>query len=301
MLNSYRKHDAVLVVCQNYDTQVIEVAGINDKAKRLTGYSDEDTVGKPLANIISGDLIELIEEYVDFKDRNHDLGDVLAKVRDLKIRDTSDRILEFRLRIVRCEAVEGNPVFHLVLHDEELDRENEAFKKVLHENFKGHEVIEERTGLPDRQSLLKDMELVQHHQQKKVFSACFAVMEVDGMDVIRHQYGEDGCYEVVGYVGRLCKQRLRREDEVGVLSSRALGLILMQITPESSRIVLNRLRWSISSMPMIMNNGNRLDLTVSVAFHIVREARPEAIAERCEQALREIRARGGNLIQEVQL
>ncbi len=299
MLNAYRKNDAVLIVCQNYQHQTIEIAGTNDKAREVTGYNDDDIIGKPLLDFVVGELPELIAEYIDFENSNYDLGDVLAKIRNIKIRTKSGSIVEFNLRVVRCEAVGSNPIFHLVLQDEDIDRENSLFKQVLHENFKGHEILDEHTGLPDRQSMIKNLELVQHYQQKKCFGACFAALEVDNIVNLRRQYGDNTAYEIMSHIGKLCAQRLRSEDEVGIMSADVLGLILMNITGESARIVLNRLRWSISSMPMIVSDGRRIDLTVSISYHMLHDDNIEEMVAACEQALLENRDKGGNLIHEV--
>lgn len=299
MLHTYRKHDAVIVVCQNNEKQVVEIAAMNNRAELLTGYRVDEILGKPLMDYLSPKLVDLIREEIRYSDPGFDFGDVLSKTFDFQFIHKNGEQMEFRLRLVRSEAVDRNPVFHLVLEEEAVYREHEAFKKILSENFKGHEVIDSATGLPDRHSLLKDLELVQYYTKKKEFQACFAVMELDDYEAMRTRSGEDFCQQALSHIGKLCRQKLRKEDAVGKMSAQAIGMILMQITPESSRIVLNRLRWSIGSIPLILNDGKKLEATVSVSFVMLDESDPEKLMLQCERQLQGGREKGKNLLHEV--
>lgn len=299
MLQHYRKQDAVFIVCQNYEKRMLEMAGANDKAKQLSGLTDEAMVGMPLQDFISGDLKDLIDEDINYSDHNYDLGDILAKTRVIQLKTADGGVREMRLRVVRSEAFDANPVFHLIMLDETEERENEQFRKIIAENFKGNEHLDEHTNLPDRQSLLKDIELIQHYQKKKLFGACIAVMQVDRIEKLRAQRGQEVCYELLTDLSRLCLQRLREEDLVGLVSDKALGLILMQISPDSARIVLNRLRWSISSIPIILDDGSRVDISVSIAFHMCDNATAEEMLMACEKDLEDADAHGGSLIRDI--
>ncbi len=299
MLHQYRKHDAVIVICQNNENQAVEIAALNERAEALVGYPVADLVGKPLVDFVSHKLAELILEDLNYNDPTHDLGDVLSKTYDFQFRHQAGDMLEFRLRLVRSESVGRNPVFHLVLQEERIYREHEAFKKVLGENFKGHEVIDEKTGLPDRSSLIKDLELVQYYTLKREFSACFAVVELDHFSDLQQTQGDDFCTRALSHIGQLCRQRLRKEDAIGVMSAHAVGMVLMQITPESSRLVLNRLRLSIHAMPMLDKNGKKVETSVSISFLMISEADIETQMINCEQGLTAQRGKAFNQMIEI--
>lgn len=299
MLHQYRKNDAVIVICQNNESRAVEIAAINEFAQALTGYASEELVGKPLVDYLSDKLATLIREDLVYNDPGFDLGDVLSKTYDLQLKHKNGTLEEFRLRLVRSESIGRNPVFHLVLQEEHVFREHEAFKKILSENFKGHEVLDEAVGLPDRHSLLKDLELVQYYTLKKQFSACFAVIELDQFDKLANQYSEAFATQALSHIGQLCRQRLRKEDAIGVMSKRALGMVLMQITPESSRLVLNRLRLSIHSLPMLDEQGRKVEISVNISFIMLDESDPEQMMFKAEKALSEQRGRGHNLLLEV--
>ena len=217
---------------------------------------------------------------------------MLARVHDIQLRDKQNRYIQFRLRVVRAEVLGPNPLFHLVLQDEVLLREEEGIKKILRENFAGHEVLDEVTGLPDRASLIRDMELVQHHASSKEFTACFATMTIDHLHEIVESHGEQVALQAIKHVGMVCRQRLRTDDMVGVVDTNVLGLLLLYITPESSRVVLNRLRWAISTMPHILDHGEKLTVTVSVSFAMLDHGAPEGILRQCEKDLKTLHQAG---------
>ena len=286
MLSTYRKHDVVLIICQNNASMRVEIAGANEKAQEVIGKTAEELAGTLLSDLLEESLNSHITEELRFTDPHEDLGDVLAKTHSMKIRIASGGMQEFRLRLVRSEVVEMNPTFHFVLQNEESQRENEAFKRILNENFKGHEIIDDKTGLPNRASLLKDLELVQHYKQKKHFSAAFAILRIDGGAQTREEIGASDMGQILTHIGQICRQQLRRDDQITLASGHSLGLILMDITPESCRIVTNRLRSAITAMPIIMNSGNRHDISVSLCFHMINTLIPEDMLQRCEEKLR---------------
>ncbi len=295
MLNTYRRHDAVLIVCQDNSKQCIEVAAINEQAQKITGYGTEEVVGIPLQDIVDDSLREVLNDRVEFKDGHDDVADALMRVRQLSLKNKNGSMQEFRLRVVRSEVMDSNPTFHLVLEDERAAQENDGFKQVMKENFQGHEVLEEQTGLPNRASLMKDLELFQFFAKKREATACFAVLQLDNAEELSAMMGAQVPYQVLKHLGQLCVQRLRNEDTVGLFSGEALGLILMQITPESARVVLNRLRWSAASMPVILDTGKRVDPQISIAFHMVGDASPETIMIRCEDKVKLSSTEGGSL------
>lgn len=299
MLNTYRRHDAVLVVCQNNAAQKIEVAAINEQAQKITGYGPEEVVGRSLLDLVDTQLCELLTERVNYAKEHDDVADALSRVRNLSLRTRQGEMQDFRLRVVRSEVMDRHPTFHLVLEDERMASEADSFKQVLKENFKGHEVLEERTGLPNRLSLMKDLELFQFFAQKRETTACFAVLQLDNAAQLSAMMGAQVPYQVLKHLGQLCGQRLRSEDTVGLLSGEALGLILMQITPESARVVLNRLRWSAASMPVILETGKRVDPEISIAFHMIGDSGPEKIMVSCEERVKTGATAEGGVLHEV--
>jgi diguanylate cyclase (GGDEF)-like protein len=276
----------------------VEIAAINDEAARVTGYTNEDLVGKPLANILPERVSSTITEFVEFAENKNDLFFVLSKIRNFSIKTRDGREMEFKLRIIHGESVDRNPWFHLVLIDEEKLRQVNAFRNVLQANFKGHEVIDEHTGLPDRASLIKDLEMVVYHVQKKEVSASFAVIDINDYEGQRMKHGEETCFRLHQHIGYICKLKLRAEDTIGTLSDRSLGIILIDAPQDPAHMVLNRLRWAIGVSPMQVAAKQELVAQVNIGFTQIdgQISHLEAL-EKCEEFMESLRPKANNSIQ----
>jgi diguanylate cyclase (GGDEF)-like protein len=298
ILDTYRKSDAVLIVCQNNTKKMIEIAAINDEARNVLGYSNEELMGQPLERILPGRIGSTIAEYVEFEDDQNDLLAVLNKVRNFSVKSHEGKEIEFRLRIIRGEAIDHNPWFHLVLVNEEKLRRSNAFREVLKENFKGHEILDERTNLPDRSSLIKDLELVVYSVRNKDISASFAVLDINHYDRFYKSYGSEICHNLHQHIGQICKLKFRAEDTIGTLSDRLIGLILIDAPQESARMVLNRLRWAVSISPMQVTPKEELLAQVNVSFtQIDGKISESEILNKCEKHMDDIREKSKNSIQ----
>lgn len=264
-LESYRKSDAVVIVCQNNRKKMLEIAALNDEAVLVTGYSGEDIVGRPLSLLLPERISNTISEFIEYEEGKTDLLSILSKMNKFSIKNRDNREQEFRLRIISGEPVDRNPCFHMVLIDEEKTRDKKAFRAIIKENFKGHEVIDPRTDLPDRNSIIKDLELMIYYVHDKNIRASFAVVDINYYDKFLAEYGEQGCFALHSHISNIFKQRLRVEDTIGTLSERTLGMILVDASQEEARIVLNRLRWAISISPLRLK-GEEVIAQVNICF-----------------------------------
>lgn len=297
VLDSYRKSDAVIIVCQNNAKKHIEIAALNDEAVYVLGYGNEDLVGKMLSTVLPDRIASTIEEFVEYDDGNNDLLTVLGKVRSFAVKNAKGGEAEFKLRVIRGDAIDHNPWFHLVLVDEEKQRKDNAFRDVLRENFKGHEVIDARTGLPNRLSIIKDLELVVYHVRERKLSASFAIIDINHYDSLVKDYGVETCNRLHRHVAQVCRLKLRGEDTVGTLSERSLGIILVDADQEPARMVLNRLRWAIGATPLELPKKD-LVAQVNVSFtQIDGKISETEILEKCEGFSVEQRKQVHNAVQ----
>lgn len=264
-LDSYRKADPVFIVCQNNAKKILEIAAVNEEAARVTGYSNEEIVGRPLSLVLPERINSVIDEFVEYENDKTDLMAVLTKVRQFAIRKHDGKEAEFKLRIVTGESMDNNPWFHLVLVDEQRIRDANAFRAIIRENFKGHEVIDARTGLPDRMSLVKDIELITYYVRDKGIEASFAVADINDYERLCKEHGQETCHALHRHISEVFKQKMRTEDTLGTLSERTLGIILVGASQEEARMVLNRLRWAISVSPFELD-GQQIVAQVNLSF-----------------------------------
>ncbi|HEU5046677.1 MAG TPA: diguanylate cyclase [Rickettsiales bacterium] len=296
-LDSYRKADAVFIVCQNNAKRILEIAALNDEAARVTGYQNEEIVGRPLSLILPERINSLIDEFVEYENDKTDLMGVLTKVRQFAIRKNDGKEAEFKLRIVCGESMDNNPWFHLVLVDEQRVRDANAFRAIIKENFKGHEVLDTRTGLPNRLSLIKDIELITYYVRDKGITASFAVADINNYEQLHEKYGEEICNGMQRHISEVFRQKMRTEDTIGTLSERTLGVVLVGASQEEARMVLNRLRWAISVSPF-QCDGQEVAAQVNLCFtQIDGKVSNLELLQKCEQHMIDQRATAANSLQ----
>src|SRR5580693_2113975 len=101
ILDSYRKSDAVVIVCQNNADKAVEIAAVNEEAAKVIGLGNEELVGKPLTGILPERIAGAITEFVEYGEDGNDLLAVLSKVRDFSVKTADGREARFKLRVIR--------------------------------------------------------------------------------------------------------------------------------------------------------------------------------------------------------
>ncbi len=286
MILGYRSNDAVITICQNNRTKSIEISEINPHAAEVLGYKPAELVRKPITHILPPRIAELLTEYVEFADDANDVGAVLSKVQSFSVMGHDGKERGFRLKVVRAESNDGAFVFRLVLQDKVGLRKNEALRKVIQDNFKGHEVIDRDTGLPDRNSLAKDIELMGYYNNKSDLRSNFGVLQLDHYDELFSQYGRQACQAMMHHLAMMSRQNLRPDDVVGSLGYKRLGVLMLDTNQETARMVCNRLRWQIAANPFHLPDKSTLGLSVSTSFAaVIGGMGDKNLIDDCEAAL----------------
>jgi len=301
MMLGYRSNDAVITICQNNGSKSIEISDINDIAEEMLGYKNAELAKKPLHQLLPPRIGELLSEYVEFEDDANDVGSVLSKVQSFSVVGKDGKENGYRLKVVRAEAVNNTIVFKLVLQDRAGLRKNEALRKIIQDNFKGHESLDPATGLPDKYSLAKDIELMGYYNSKSELRSCFALLQVDYYDDLFSQYGRAICQEMIKHIAAISDHNLRPDDVVGSVGHKRVGVLLLDTTPESARMVCNRLRWQIAANPFLLADKTTLGLSVSTAFsRIGGRVSDRNLIDDCSAALDALGKSAANALLEVE-
>jgi diguanylate cyclase (GGDEF)-like protein len=300
MLLGYRSNDGVVTICQNNAAKSIEIRELNATAADMLGHSSAELAGQPLERILPPRIAELMKEYVEFGNDIQDVGVVLGKVQSFAVLGKDGKETGYRLKVVRAESTGSQITFKLVLQDKMGLRKNEALRTAIQENLRGHEVLDPDTGLPDRYSLGKDIELMGFYNSKSDLRTCFAILQVDHYDELFSQYGRPTCQAIVKHVASICRQNLRPDDVVGSVNYKRLGVLLLDTTPESARMVFNRLRWQIAANPFALPDRTTIGLSVSISFaRVTGRVNDKHLVDDCSAALDELGAGVANALAEV--
>lgn len=297
MLIDYRNNDAVITICQNNKAKSITISEINEAVGDIAGFEASDLVGKPLSAILPARIAELLTEYVEFEDDSNDVGAVISKVQSFSIVSRNGQEKAYKTKISRLPSSGGTMFFSLVLQDALGNRKNEAVRKVIRDNFKGHESLDMQTDLPDKASLVKDIDLMKRHGNSNAILSCFAILQIDDYDKFLAQKGISLGNELMKHVASIAARTMRPDDVVGCVGDGRLGVLLVDITRGSERLVLNRLRWQIASNPYSAAHSEPIELSVSISFYGISEySSDRQVIEQCEAALDKLGAKSHNIL-----
>lgn len=300
MMPGHRSNDAVVTICQNNSAKSIKITDINKPGEELLGYSASELADTNLKDILPPRIATLLAEYVEFEPDANDVGQVLSKVQSFSTIGKNGKETGFRLKIVRSDATADSIKFELILQDKNGLRKNEALRAAIRENFKGHQVLDPDTGLPDRYSLGKDVELMGYYSNKSDIRSCFAVMQLDHYDELLSQYGRQTCQAIMKHIALLTQQSLRPDDVVGVVNYKRVGVLLIDTSIESARMTVNRLRWQIAANPFALADKTSIGLSVSIAFSRVGgRMGDKSVLDHCDEVLENMGASAINVLTEV--
>lgn len=296
MSSPFRKTDAVLTVAQDNVKRTIEVTAANDIASNLTGYSIEELRGHNFRELVPEKISEMLDDYVEFEPGANDVGDVLRKVRDFQLVSREGNVIHLRLKILRHPS-QILDEYLLILQDEAGQKETDSFLTMLRENLNGHTSLNADTGLPDRSSIAKSLEMIPLHLERINNGVCFAVLELDQYDAILNKYGISSCHKTMQAMASICQQNLRGNDMVMQFDSNRLGLILIGANDQSAKMVLNRLRWLIAGHANSLPHGQEMQTSVTVVLKAIdAHSKPEELFSLFEKKLKEKPYDSSNLV-----
>lgn len=290
MVQPTRKDDAALILCQNNDKKIVEIQQVSESAAKVLGYEVYELIARPFTMVVGARVKEAIEEDVEYSESGRDVEDVIRKLRDFKIRTKSGEEIIVNIKILRDPAQDHHAWFRLILKDEQRQREERSVRTLIREHLAGVQVQAPITQLPDRYSAEQALNLVTNYVSSQGLQACFAAVRIDRHPKNIERYGKIPCQKLLQHVASCCQSKFRADDIVCQLSDTTMGMVLFDITPDSARVVLNRLRWFIASHRI--NFGGKVDfsVTVSVFFtNVTAESGTKAL-ERIEAAVEQLGA-----------
>jgi diguanylate cyclase (GGDEF)-like protein len=299
MFQAYRSNDAVITIRQDNERRAIDIRELNDSAQEVLGYPAETVAGRALSELLPARIRTLLDEYVEFDQDGNDVGTVLGKVQSFCVVDNGGKEHAFRLKVLRSESLDRHLYFRLILQNKASVRKDEAFRAALRDNFKGHEILDADTGLPDRNSIAKDLELVVYYAHKEALRACLAIFDLDGAKDIIRKHGKEVGHGIIKHIAMLAKQNLRLDDTIGTLAEGRVAILLMDTNLESARMVLNRLRWLVAANPYFLPDKSTLPITVSIGFAPIGDISNKTLLADSERFMDHLPQGGGNALVQI--
>lgn len=292
-----RKGDIIISVTQDNDEKSILIETADASIENTIGYEAEELVGMDLRTILIPSVNEIINTHLDFEMGGSDLGAVLNKVRDFGFITKLGYEIKLNMRISRSVSDNENPKFELILKD--FSEISEGSKSALR-NFRGKQVLDKETGLPDKASFMKEAEFINFCVGKGRLFASFALISIDGLNNVFKQYGKENTRKIIRELVSRCRINFRDDDIIGSIGDNLIGVILLDAQSAIAKNPLNRLRWQIASHPFDVGENEQATITLSIIYcEVNKDKSVEKAIEICQAELDELRKSGGNKIAEV--
>lgn len=270
MPGPFRSTDAVLTITQNNNEKSISISAVNENAAKLLGVDGKVLVGTALENVVSPKVKEALHDYVEFEAGANDVGQVLRRIRDFRVKNAQGKEIPLKLKVERHNSSEFDE-FMLIMHDEIANREFTAAVAAMHRVFWDEGTKYPDTELTDRATLERGLQVVDAQREKIPNGVSLAVVELDGAEELIASRGIGECHEVLKAVAHAIQQNLRGNDVIAQYDDRRLVVVLIGAGAEASKIVLNRLRWLIGGVSL-REGGKKGAHTVSVAYNEIGAA-----------------------------
>ena len=294
-----RKGDGVMIVLQNNAHKRLILRDANEVLCNLLGYAEGDLKEREFQEVLGAKLAQMLKEDLEYADEAPDMGELLARQREVKLRHRLGHELVLPLTISRLMAQGHDACFQLVVPNEIDGRAQQQLKDFLKLNLEGRQQIDPATGLPDRATAHTYLGLLKNYIAGNGMQAAFVVIRVDRYEKSLARYGKQGCIEQLQHVANCCRSTFRVEDVVCVLSESAIGLVLMDLSRESVRVVLNRLRWNVRNHRIVFGGKSDFSVTISLSFDMLTEHGGDTLLERCEEAVMKLDADTRNYLIEL--
>lgn len=294
-----RKGDGVMIVLQNNAEKRLMIRNANEVLCNLLGYAEGELKERDLDEVLGTKLSQLLREDLEYTDAAPDVGELLARQREVKLRHRLGNEMVVPLNISRLMAQGQDACFQLVVPNEVEGRAQQQLKDFLKVNLQGRLQVDETTGLPNRATAQTYLGLLKNYIANNGMQAAFAVIRVDRFEKSLARYGKQGCIEQLQHVANCCRSSFRDEDAVCVLSDATIGLVLLDVSRESVRVVLNRLRWNVRNHRIVFGGKSDFSVTISLSFDMLTEHGGDTLLERTEEAVAKLDADTRNYLIEL--
>ena len=294
-----RRGDALFVVHQHNEDKSLVIHAMNTAADQLLGYSEGEIIGRKFETVLGPSTAELLAEDVEFDDDAPDVGEVLSRIRELRLRNRAGQEITTPFTISRLVSDGKNASFQLTIPDEKEVLADQKIRNFIALNLEGHKQLDAGTGLPNRATALEFIPLLRNYMGESGIDISIAVIKLDRHAKSVARYGAPACVTLLQHAANCCSSSFRSEDIIFALSDHTLGVVLFDISRESARVVFNRLRWNIRSHRIDFGGKPDFSVTTTICFDMLTKTGNDSVIESCEARLAAADAEERNALLEI--
>ena len=280
-----RRGDGLLVVLQNNELQTVTIHRMNTVIEALLGYENGQIISRDLDTILGARTAQLLKEDLEFDDEAPDLGEILLRQREIYLKHRQGHEVKVLCTVSRMMAEGTSASFQLVIPNQRDVLAKQKIRDFVALNFEGRKQLDEASGLPNHATAQEFLPFLKNYLAESEIEASFSVIRIDRHAKNLARYGKPGANHLLQHAANCCRAAFRAEDMIFALSDHTLGLLLFDISRESARIVLNRLRWAIRNHHIEFGGKSSFSVTTTIAFDMLTVDTGDALLARCEEAI----------------
>ncbi len=296
-----RRGEGVAVILQNNEDQSVTVGLLNPALETMLGYAPGEALGKPVIEILGQQEALLIRDDLEYNEHAPDFGDLFSRIANVRLKRRTGEEIQVNCTLSRLMAQGKSACFQLLVPNEYERTSQQKLQEFIRLNLDGRKEIDPATGLPDGNTARAFLPLLKSYFTENASNVVFAVVQLDRFEKSLQRYGKDACAQLLLQAHQCCRSTFRSADLIFALSDRALGVVLFDISRESARVVLNRLRWKIRSQRFAFGGKPDFSISTSVGFDVLDLESPLKAFEHCSREIEKIDANERNMLLELNI
>jgi hypothetical protein len=252
-ISARRKDDAVISICQDNEKKAVLILGLNQAARDLLKYEEENLLNKPLTYILSTkaadnmkNYLDYTKNYLDYTKNGHDLLDILPKVIDFSLIDAQGEEVKIKVKVFCTTQFTSNKInYELLIRDISLFHKLEIFRDryLKGRKYKNHDSF----NIPDSESSILELYILLNFIFRYQVNVAIGVIDLNNncetnntlKTVIEHFY-----------------KNCRSDDFLGYISKNKVLFILINCNSNDTPKVIDRIHSAINKQLSEQNLRN---------------------------------------------
>ena len=173
-----RSDDSVISVQQNNNAKNLIITSLNKPAELLLSYTNSELSNKPLSTILNRNLIEDMNNYLEYTNEGTDLFDIISKTSNLTFIGKNNNNITVKPKIFRTTTFDRNIInYEFLIRDTTISQKLDIFRKSVFENIKYqmHPIF----NIMDESSTMTEIKIILDFLHKYNINAIITMLSID--------------------------------------------------------------------------------------------------------------------------
>lgn len=249
-----RKGNLQFLVEQDNNEKSLKIKGF----KKLTderrggdyfGFVEEDILEKDFEKILPLEVVEIIEDNIEFSVDGHDLKEILDRFIHFKVLNKENKVIEMNVHTEREISDLEKFAFQITLEPKIYLREK--VKSILETISNVQNVMHKQTGLINAQSFGDVLDEVMDFLYEAKIEGVMVIVTLEGFPNFRRDNGKKKADEMLGEIGYVMKSSFRSRDIVSYLGLGKFAIVLVKTFKDEAIYPIKRLESAMKKAGLV--------------------------------------------------